>query len=1010
MSSKPDASAATANGNKTVIRYSQEFLLACAKSPLVEKPAGLPSMKWFVEIAKEEPEPQTRRKNNSSNGSASGSGSSSKSPLSDRIVLGPPKMSFASSSLGGLKRSDDSFSGFKKSLETPRESRVPRGPPSALEHGFGRDTIEKLSSHKLLPKVTPKDITGLLSGMDRRRPDGSRSSGAGLTGSRQSTTSSGISSKFGSSSKPTSQFLSTPNPLLTGGSNSSSGNNNSNSTNNGISSSSSSASTSNTNGIGNGSSIGSRIQPRSDAPEWMNYNPETETSSTGDEGGESNPQAFVDDIQAWKARMKEHERREKEKENGVSATRSDPKAPSRADTSASWRSSNIQTGSTQNHIEGDKIALDKELLGLGASSVRSLHLANEPIQDIDMFFTPGAIDLSKPFESTSAFDKFFSQHASSAAASVDSTKVNPTRKADGSRFARFFTEDEPEPTKDALPTHQTHQTQQTQQTQQTPGSELPGKQLSLDQLFRSHAPNTSIMTNPPSLGRMPSEAEILQSLNATRSPVSPVSRAPENDSQSEDAFAFQKIMAALSKTPVGNGAPLTPISSSSSQSKSQLGQLGADELGSESVTSTPTSIQQDPSVIAAQPAPAPTGEHVAKVAAMDAHVWSQQEASLPNGSHPVTATSADSATTVAPLPSSVAAPAADMTTPALGTSAVAAVTVTGATSQEPLGSGSIASPTPSASSDTARPTSRPVQVAFGGGIPTSVYRQLSGKTDGQKSGSPLIRPLTASNSNGTNMNGGVSPSLSSPSIHSPRMFNAQAAGPVAAVPQAAVPQSSLPAQRPPPAQIPVQVQQQHQQHQQHPMLQPHMNKNFPYNQGPAMHSPVMDPRLGGMYANGVPSPVGVHSHLIDNEPPAFFNGVPMQRPTQDMPPPPFGQQMPSFNQQMHVNGPGDFMPPHPSQFVGMPPPFGGHPMHPGMFPMNPVEMLMHHGPGGMAPPRPMPGMGPGPGPNHFVPNNYGHPMAGMPHQGMPMNPQFFPPQVSKPMMTREEFERRNRQQ
>jgi len=35
----------------------------------------------------------------------------------ERIVLGPPKMSFASSSLGGLKRSEDGLSGFKKSLE-----------------------------------------------------------------------------------------------------------------------------------------------------------------------------------------------------------------------------------------------------------------------------------------------------------------------------------------------------------------------------------------------------------------------------------------------------------------------------------------------------------------------------------------------------------------------------------------------------------------------------------------------------------------------------------------------------------------------------------------------------------------------------------------------------------------------------------------------------------------------------------------------------------------------------
>ncbi|KAF9380965.1 hypothetical protein CPB97_008044 [Podila verticillata] len=898
MSSKSDTNAVSTNGDKgdkTVIRYSQEFLLACAKSPLVERPAALPpNSVWFGEIVKEEQEfNNSTRRNNSSKS------------MSDRIVLGPPKMSFASSSLGGMKRSDDGLSGFKKALDAPRETRTPRGPPSALEHGFGRDTIEKLSSHKLLPKVTPKDITGLLSGMDRRRPDASRS-GSGLTGSRQSSTTSGTTSKFGSSSKPAGQFLSTPNPLL---SNTGSSNGYGSGGAGGI-------------GGGNGSGPASRTQQRSDAPEWMNYNPDSE-GTKDEEGGEA-PQAFVDDIQAWKARMKEHERREKEKENGgLVREKLDSKLPSRADSSSSWRTPNFQSGQVD-QSEDDKTALDKDLLGIG-KSVRSLHLTNEPIQDIDMFFSPGAIDLTKPFESTSAFDKFFSQHTSSAAAMEDSAQTKPARKADGSRFARFFAEDEPEPAKESG------------QGSQMLG-EQPGKQLSLDQLFRSHAPAASSAALPPPFGRMPSEAEILQSMTAAKSPVSPT--RSENDSRSEDAFAFQKIMAALSKAPVGNSGPSTPLSSTSSQPMSHA-PSSAGEPTLE--TSSGATALQDPSIIAIQTKPA-TVDTPTKAPAVDSRASSSQPP-LTNGEQ-----SQESAPTSTTAPVTTAA---------------------------------IASPTPS---DT-RPASRPVQVAFGGGIPTSVYRQLSGKTDGQKTGSPLIRPLSVSNSNGTSVNGGASPSFSSPSIHSPRQFNAQA---------------SVPSQQP----VPIPQHQPPQPPQTHqPMLQPHLNKNFgPYTQGPGMHSPVMDPRLG-MYPNNVPSPVGVHNHLMENEPP-FFNGVPMQRPTQDMPPQ-FGQQMP-FSQQMHVSGPGDFMPPHPSQFVGMPPPFGGHPMHPGMFPMNPVEMLIHRGPGG--PPRPMPGMGPGPGPNHFVPNNYGHPMSGMPHQGMPMNPQFFPPQVSKPMMSREEFERRNRQQ
>ncbi|KAG0346582.1 hypothetical protein BG004_001383 [Podila humilis] len=927
MSSKTDSNAESTNGVKgdtAVIRYSQEFLMACAKSPLVERPASLPlTSVWFGEIVKEEPEYNIPpRKNNSG----------SKSSMSDRIVLGPPKVSFASSSLGGMRRSDDGISGFKKALDTPRETRAPRGPPSALEHGFGRDTIEKLSSHKLLPKVTPKDITGLLSGMDRRRPNDNSRSGTGLTsGTRQSSMASGSSSKFNPSLKPAGQFLSTPNPLL--------------------------SSTSSSNGNGGGSSGYGRVQQRSDAPEWMNYNPDAESDTKEDEEGESNPQAFVDDIQAWKARMKEHERREKEKENGVPVRdRQDPKAPSRADSSSSWRSPNVQTGLVQEQTDSTKVALDKELLGIGKASVLSMHLANEPIQDIDMFFSPGAIDLTKPFESTSAFDKFFSAHTSSAAAMEDSTQSRPAHKADGSRFARFFAEDDadPEPAKDATI------------ELAMPSTEQPGKQLSLDQLFSLHVPISSSAAPPPPLARMPSEAEILQSMTSARSPISP--KPTENDSCSEDAFAFQKIMAALSKAPVSNPEPSTPLSSTSSQpTHSSTAEPTAKS------THGVTSTHQDPSIISIHPKPTSIGS--SSPAAPGNASTTPAHISSTNGDQP-TAQEITSVSTTA-------------TTAAAGGGVSAAV---------------IASPTSSNSSDTARPAARPVQVAFGGGIPTSVYRQLSGKTDGQKSGSPLIRPLSATVSNGTSINGGGSPSLSSPSINSPRQFNAQANVPSG--------QSSTPlTQQQPPQQTAQQPQQaqrvSHTMQQQQPVHQQHMNKNFgPYSQGPVMQSPVMDPRLGGMYPNNIPSPVGVHTHLMENDP-GFFNGVPMQRPAQDMSQ--FGQQMSPFSQQMHVSGPGDFMPPHPSQFVGMPPPFGGHPMHPGMFPMNPVEMLMHRGPGG-PPPRPMPGMGPGPGPNHFVPNNYGHPMNTIPHQGMPMNPQFFPPQVSKPMMTREEFERRNRQQ
>ncbi|KAF9192540.1 hypothetical protein BGZ51_005336 [Haplosporangium sp. Z 767] len=815
--------------------------------------------------------------------------------MSDRIVLAPPKMSFTSSSLGGMKRSDDGLSGFKKSLETPREGRNPRGPPSTLEQGFGRETIEKLSSHKLLPKVTPKDITGLLSGMDRRRPDPSRS-GNPLLGSRQgSTTSSG--SRVGSSTRTSGQPMSTSNNSLS------------------------------SNGIGSGSGIGlgSRSQ-RSDTPEWMSYNAESDGLAK-EGGGDGEQQVFMDDIQIWKARMKEHERREKEKEAKL-----DPKGPSRADSSSSWRSSAPSTLTTEDTADSKLTSDDKNQMSTEKPLSRTL-LSTQPIQNIDLFFSPGVMDLNQPFNSQSAFDKFLSQHTVAASSMNDSAQPKPPRKADGSRFARFFAEDESEPSND------------NERFKGAP-SDMPGQQVSLDQLFQSHAPNPSA-TVPPPLGRMPSEAEILESMLAGK----PASAKPvENNAHTEDAFAFRKIMAALSKPPVSSTEPSVlaspPVSLHQNQQVTSEAHDIAQTLASSSVTSASF---QDPSIVTFQ----------AKPTLLDTLTKSSSDKAVsPEATRPTSSS--------APLEAS-----------------------------QTQGSGALTAATsPSTpSSETSRPTSRPVQVAFGGGIPTSVYRQLSGKTDSQKSASPLIRPLNSVNGSSTN-GGGASPSLSSPSISSPRQFNAQAALPVHQQQQSSQGQTSA-----------MQQQHQQQQQQQQPSTQqPQMNRTFgPYNQGPGpnLHSPVMDPRMGGMYSNGGPSAMGGPGHGPENEAPTFFNGIPMQRPGQGVPPQ-FGQQMPPpFS---HMNGPGDFMAPHPSQFVGMPP--YGAPMHPGMFPMNPVEMLMHRGPGGPPPPRPMPGMGPGPGPNHFVPNQFGHPM-----NGVPMNaPPFFRPQVSKPMMTREEFERRSRQQ
>lgn len=262
----------------------------------------------------------------------------------------------------------------------------------------------------------------------------------------------------------------------------------------------------------------------------MSYNPEAEgTAKEGEGDGEQ--QQFVDDIQAWKARMKEHERREKEKEtqNQSQQSKSDSKAPSRADSSSSWRSTAPPVTATE--IAGEKkTAGDHKSTAILEKPLGRTLLSNEPIQDIDIFFSPGGMDLSKQFDSSSAFDKFLSQHTV-AASFESSAQATPARKTDGSRFARFFAEDEPESAKE------------TEQIA-TGAKEMPGKQLSLDQLFQAHAPNLSASAPPP-LGRMPSEAEILESMKPIKiaTPVVPAT----SHGQSEDAFAFNKIMAALAK-------------------------------------------------------------------------------------------------------------------------------------------------------------------------------------------------------------------------------------------------------------------------------------------------------------------------------------------------------------------------------------------------------------------------------------------------------------------------------
>ncbi|KAG0254603.1 hypothetical protein DFQ27_006754 [Actinomortierella ambigua] len=924
-------------GSDGVIRYSQEFLLECAKSPLVERPAALPpTSEWFGELVKEDVDPNRR--------------APGRSGTSDKIVLGPPKTNFASSSLGGLRRADDGSNGTKKSGEGVREPRAPRGPSSALEHGFARETIEKLASHKLLPKVTPKDITGLLSGMNSR------------TGSRSTLSS---SQKHGSGRSLSSGTTTAGNGM---------------NTNNHISNS-------------NTAYSGMRTH-RSDAPEWMTYDPETQSSSRETNGDGS--QEFVDDIQAWKARMKEHERREREKEAATAASTStsttatsapgkdrDPKQPSRADTSTSWRASAPPTKAQDTHSEN-------------RSGTKPL--VSSSMQDIDLLFASGDIDLMKPLDPTSsAFDKFLSQHTL-AVAEPGTMGLTPRRADGGSRFARFF-DDEPELT-----------------------NPTPNHAHSLGGGGGGVTDQVAVAAQKPSApARMLSEADILASMSG---PKPTASRAP--DSRDEDAFAFSKIMSALSKPPVREAEDAHQAALSPRQETAT-----APVPGSELPPAAPqmqSPIPQDPSIIMVHSKP-PTssGQTVTldvlkslslggQATSVNIHTTTESTRVAKVNGHGDMSVSTDELTS---------APSSASTSGSVSVPEPTLVPVPSATPP-------VTSTPPVSSGATPKAAAKPVHLAFAGGVPTSVYRQLSGK--GEKTGSPLVRPL----STGPNaLNGSASPSLSSPSIQSPHPTSTnqvQATGTHG---------HALPTSQPPGLG-------------QGQQGSPSMSKAFAgIGHQPMPHSPGMDPRMGGnMYSNMMHPPPHYGPGPNPGQPDGYFHGMPMQRP-----PLPFVSQMPPFSQpggngsdrfmspppplphphpsQLHHHphpqqgsefgggvhppppphgGPHAHAHPHPgpfpNQFVGSmppPPPFGGPPPpmhHPGMMApppppsMNPVEALLHRGPPGGGPP------GPGgmPGPNHFVPANFGHPMLS-PHGNLPMNPPFFPPQGAKPMMNREEYER-----
>ncbi|RUS20337.1 hypothetical protein BC937DRAFT_95467 [Endogone sp. FLAS-F59071] len=552
---------------RPVIRYSRDVLLALQKSPLVKRLDELPALSvWFGEYPAKEA--STRRV---ADGSDTEKQRPSKSMSTDKgIVLGPPKMNFASSLFGGLKQSEEKF---------PLPVAKASGAPSST--AGSRQRQEDTKSVK--DAVNGKERT------EPRAPKGPSSLGErGFTRDRSAATEK--SSAFRErDNRSTAREGSVP--------------------------SSSEAIERDY------SSMPNRFSWKEEkTPEWMDYNPEKEeiepkrTSKEADMK-DSDGKEFINDLEAWKSRMKEQDRREKEKlrrESESKIERYTPRDSSRADSSSSWR--------VDKAVEVTK--RNEEYAGGTSSDTASLvddhsqdsHSRKAALANIDTLFGPGGIDLGSPLDPTSsAFDKFLLQHKTAIADEttssipVSQSKICDTeaasREQGGSRFARFFSsknEGQPQHNVDAVASL-SHSNVNADMSH--------GKPISIETLFQSQnqttsprlssapvvlaspATNEEVLRRPGQGRRMLSEEEVLMSMGARHIVKQ------EGLKDADDVVGFNMILQALAKAkPVveqssrATSLLLSPMDSSSSYS---LGQSAV--LQDPSIITAPATIRTFPS-------------------------------------------------------------------------------------------------------------------------------------------------------------------------------------------------------------------------------------------------------------------------------------------------------------------------------------------------------------------------------------------------------------------------------
>ncbi|CAG8542999.1 13426_t:CDS:2 [Funneliformis caledonium] len=560
---------------KSVLRYTKVQLLALRDSPLVKKPDALPPISvWFGEQTKKEKKvgadgavETDKSKNNNALGSElnkpkddslgipkspllgvskSPNGSAPTSPKpSDKIVLGPPKWNFASSSVGGLKvveeKTAPSRTGRSDGMRQRQvvedlsymrtgkdyEPRAPRGPSGG--RGFiGR---EALREHRTLTEKTTKESVGHTHGTHGRGFGNMRSHDTSRSIRRE-----GIGGKEHS---------------------------------------------------GRNISRYQHVEDR-ETPEWMNYNPQTDEDTKHFDNGETSDKTMFD-LQAWKVQMKEKDReqrerneKEKTKERKETSEKGRARSISRADSSISWRPGNktVPTEET-NNASNNKVT---EIVQEGSKEKNSTNFDDSSpslnLADVDQLFGPGGMELNvKEHSGSSAFNKFLFQHE--LAMTEDNGPKTGTgshiettipREQGTSRFARFFSHSTEENIQENDHMERPSTFQVSPQNLPVSNEMLKPGPISLDTLFQSQVatPSTTASISPriaPSEGirilpGMLTEEEVLQTLGA-KPPLKPELK----ERNSEDEAAMFKIYAALKKGPSTSDLPSqlshnVPISSS----------------------------------------------------------------------------------------------------------------------------------------------------------------------------------------------------------------------------------------------------------------------------------------------------------------------------------------------------------------------------------------------------------------------------------------------------------------